>query len=1001
VEDAGRLIADRYELVSALGHGGMGVVWRALDKKLGRAVAVKLLPAASIGNDLARARLIREARAAAALEHEGIIRVYDVGETDDGGAFLVMELVRGRSLRSALEQGALGPVRLAEIIVQAARALAFAHAEGIIHRDIKPDNIMIRDDGRAIVVDFGVAKPVPTELLPSAETVPGVTSASLTAAGQLIGTPAYFAPEQARSVEVGPGADQFALAVTAYEAFTGAIPWIGRGVVEVVAAILRDEPKPPSAVDPRLPVALDHVLLRALAKTPADRFPTSAAFADALEEAVSELPPEPSAEGAPAVSRAPSSSGAKAVARAPTTTGGAHVSTPNTSPRSLRTPLSIGAVLLAIVGGVWWVGSRAPAASRGAAASASARGATNDAIACPIFEVTGIDAPWLGAAAAALACERVQFARNGSDATTLSPAELAGAPREIVQGFPLLMDAPDARAKSLVAAKGVYRSLDGRVDREPMGYVVTIVLRGEGDASLARGEGRGIELFEAVSAAMQPVVRVLPASKEDVAARRESLDVESVDDALALLDVHTAILVEDLVSMKRACSAVAARASLFPRVQYLAKLQCARRLRTPPPAEPPPPVDASTLGALVTTTLAQGSAGGPVAVRERAKRLEDARETASAEGKARLSAAAAELYNLVGDERARELARAAVYASPKAFDWRSSGWHRLAFTSEGDGALGAALRAWTPWEPVTQSLRSRAGLVDAKARSVSVWRAYLLSQRGTYATQHGSELLQQGDVEAARGVAELAQDQVLRIEILRAEAKYGQVAAAVPKLVAALPADDENAALAFRLADSGVRAFNVLDRPADFMQSVVDRYVTSEPPHIVDGVAPFVSLVTACSMAPRSVGKPCLERIERLRTDGRLPNIFLGMEVVLRGGLRFVADDYTGAAKIWRTLLRYPGWVQDPLRDAMAIAFDRAGEPDLADEVDAPPVALLDMPHTADLAWVRSARRAQKRGDVVKARKLAEAVIEKWRFADEDIPAVREMKDLLAKLPPK
>jgi hypothetical protein len=342
-----------------------------------------------------------------------------------------------------------------------------------------------------------------------------------------------------------------------------------------------------------------------------------------------------------------------------------------------------------------------------------------------------------------------------------------------------------------------------------------------------------------------------------------------------------------------------------------------------------------------------------------------------------------------------------VYASPKAFDWRSSGWHRLAFTSDGDVALASALLAWIPWAPVTQSLRSRAGLVDAKARARSVWRAYLLAQRGTYATSHGFELLQQGNIESARGVAELAQDSVLRVEIMLAEAKYGQVVTEVPKLLAALPTDDENAALAFRLSYAGARASVVLDRPAEFMRSVVDRYVVSDPPHVIDGVVPIISLMTACCMAPRATGRPCLEQIDRLRKDSRLPTIFQGLDVVLRGALRFVADDYAGATKVWRTLLRSPGWVQDPLRDSMAVAFDRAGEPELADEVDAPSVALVDLPHTADLAWVRSARRAQKRGDLVKARKLAEAVVEKWRFADEDVPAVRDMKELLAKLPPK
>src|SRR5687767_3753123 len=159
-----RRIADRYELLSELGAGGMGVVWRARDHRLGRDVALKLLAPSAVGNDIARQRLVREARAAAGLQHEGIVHVYDVGETDDGGAFLVMELVGGRSLRDLLEDQSLGFVAKVEIVIGIARALAYAHDEGIIHRDVKPDNVLIRKNGRPVVLDFGLAKPVPVGL---------------------------------------------------------------------------------------------------------------------------------------------------------------------------------------------------------------------------------------------------------------------------------------------------------------------------------------------------------------------------------------------------------------------------------------------------------------------------------------------------------------------------------------------------------------------------------------------------------------------------------------------------------------------------------------------------------------------------------------------------------------------------------------------------------------------------------------------------------------------
>ena len=285
----GVVIADRYELGSQLGIGGMGVVWRGRDRRLARAVAVKVLSKSSVGSEVARTRLIREARAAAALEHEGIIRVYDVGETDDGGAFLVMELVRGRSLRSVLETGSMKLGSRVAVIVQAARALHFAHDAGIVHRDVKPDNIMIREDGRVTVVDFGVAKPLSAELAVIAGTVAGTPPrATLTGPGQLVGTPAYLAPEQARGLDVCAATDQFALAVTAFEALTGKRPWTGACFSEVIASLLRDAPLAITEAGP-LPRELDEVFVRALAKAPRDRFADIGAFADALEDAAVSL----------------------------------------------------------------------------------------------------------------------------------------------------------------------------------------------------------------------------------------------------------------------------------------------------------------------------------------------------------------------------------------------------------------------------------------------------------------------------------------------------------------------------------------------------------------------------------------------------------------------------------------------------------------------------------------------------------------------------------------
>jgi serine/threonine-protein kinase len=249
----------------------MGVVLRARDERLGREVAVKILPPDRVGDATARRRLVREARAAAALEHSGIVHVYDVGETDEGGAYLVMELVKGTSLRRTLETQAASLQTRLRYVVEAARALAFAHARGIVHRDVKPDNIMIREDGRVCLLDFGLAKPVL-----------GQGASTVLSEGGIIGTPAYIAPEQAAGGEVDARADQFSLGVTAYEALAGRVPWNATSLAHMIAAILRDDPPPLSTINPLLPRELDAPIARAMAKRPEDRFPSVTDFGDAL-----------------------------------------------------------------------------------------------------------------------------------------------------------------------------------------------------------------------------------------------------------------------------------------------------------------------------------------------------------------------------------------------------------------------------------------------------------------------------------------------------------------------------------------------------------------------------------------------------------------------------------------------------------------------------------------------------------------------------------------------
>jgi serine/threonine protein kinase len=269
---------DRYQIESFLGAGGMGEVYVAVDGRLGRRVALKVLAPAGPGASEASAkeaaaRMLREARAAAALDHPNAVSVFDVGEVD-GAPYIAMELVSGTTLREHVGQREPGwRVRL-RWLVDAARALAAAHRRNLIHRDIKPDNVMVRDDGVVKVLDFGIARHPTGPIDPSAPTQSSHLP-TLTANGEIIGTPRYMAPEQIKGESFDGRADQFAWGVMAYELLTGRVPWSGGdSALAVTASIIGDTPAPLARALPELPAEVASAIHRALAKTSAERFAT-------------------------------------------------------------------------------------------------------------------------------------------------------------------------------------------------------------------------------------------------------------------------------------------------------------------------------------------------------------------------------------------------------------------------------------------------------------------------------------------------------------------------------------------------------------------------------------------------------------------------------------------------------------------------------------------------------------------------------------------------------
>lgn len=259
-----------YTVREEIGRGGMGVVYAAEDERLGRDVALKMLPAAYSRDAVARERLAREARAAAALSHPAIATIYAL-EDIDGNLFIASELVRGSTLRSLLSAGPLPRERMIEALTQIAEALAAAHQHGIVHRDLKPDNVLRTADGRIKVVDFGIARHITPAF--------GDGVHNLTLTGAQLGTPGYMAPEQLRGRPIDARADIFAFGVMAYELVTGAHPFGGSDPAALLERLVSDDPPLSRPIEP---AGLDRIIRRCLRGDPAARYASGAELLEAL-----------------------------------------------------------------------------------------------------------------------------------------------------------------------------------------------------------------------------------------------------------------------------------------------------------------------------------------------------------------------------------------------------------------------------------------------------------------------------------------------------------------------------------------------------------------------------------------------------------------------------------------------------------------------------------------------------------------------------------------------
>jgi serine/threonine-protein kinase len=277
----GTLFDGRYQVLRKLGAGGMANVYLAEDQELGRRVAIKILNERHANDEQFVERFRREAKNAAALSHPNIVSIYDRGEAE-GTYYIAMEYLDGRSLKELIVGHGPAPVKIAvEYARQILSALRFAHLKGIVHRDIKPHNVLVNSDGRVKVTDFGIAR---------------AGASQMTEAGSIVGTAQYLSPEQARGTTVDQRSDLYSLGIVLYELLTGTVPFSGDTPVEIAMKHLSQVPEPPSARRPDVPRDLDLIVMRALAKNPDDRYQSAEEMDADLERFVGDGPVAPETE---------------------------------------------------------------------------------------------------------------------------------------------------------------------------------------------------------------------------------------------------------------------------------------------------------------------------------------------------------------------------------------------------------------------------------------------------------------------------------------------------------------------------------------------------------------------------------------------------------------------------------------------------------------------------------------------------------------------------------
>jgi hypothetical protein len=982
----------------------MGVVWEAERLDSGEKVAIKLLKE-SADDAEARRRFVREGRAAQAVQHPNVVTIHEVIELEDGTPVIVMERLDGESLDDKLrrEHHIVFP-ELANILAPVISAVGTAHAAGVVHRDLKPANIFLcRGTGGDIlpkVLDFGIAKLITLDSESMRST--GITTAAV------LGTPTYMAPEQVfGESDLDHGADIWALGLIVYHCLSGILPTKAENVGQVLKNVLARPFDPLDRLTSDAPEDVVRLVARMLER---DRKLRPADLREVLELFEKYTGPSAAAFGAPLPRPARPSSASPL--------GSSEGIVPRRHSRALRgrrgRRAAMAIALLGAGGAAWLAVARrvgAPAMVPSPLADPST------AIACPVLRASGVDEPagWLGAAAAVTACERARVILGGRPERTVVPAELLDLPRQPVDSFPAdPYGRADARERTLAAARSrAVPYLDGTVVARGSEISVVLELHRADGAQLARAQGVGRGLYAAVRVAMEPLVSpaMIPqavALDPQIATWAGTSDVAA---ALGLLDLMLAVT-HNAGSLPAECERFKQTASAkLGDLGRLGSWQCAY-----------------TLGRPVPDVALEGTDPSPEALATRIRlrhiltHLDDRKDAdflhqlwqreSTSWGRSLAAVTESCLVQSFDPKRAYAMALAAVQAEPKNLDGQSCNpWGQLLTLTDGTDRADSAARAmqaWMPWSDISWFAQSRAARGPAQAL-IPLHRAYVLAPFNTQIAEAlADKLLAAGDRAGARAIAvavraggfpvhEVESD-LLLLRVEASEARFG-AALRQAQSVWEISSDDAGWVRDQRF-EAGWRALElarILGRTSATADLLVQRFVDPEPP-VLDGAAFLVPrrLPAICAAASTAVSVRCFQRLRALRR--RLSGgITSETDELLRGAEFYAEGDFKAAAKAWRPLLRGSDVFDSALPEAMADTFERSGDVDLAEKVDTAEMARAGEFNGATLAHARAARRAQRRGDVGGARTLATQVIDAWSVADEDVPALTEMRHLLAR----